>query len=87
VENKDGTFSIQTPSVSEHPDEQYNKEGINRPLLFCSVTDPDPELLSQVGSGRIVLELDPNMTFLSRKSVFSEKILKKLYLQVLKQSH
>jgi hypothetical protein len=78
VENKDGTFSIQAPSLSDHPDEQYNKEGISKPLLFCSVTDPDPEPISQVGSGIIVLELDPNLTFLSRKSVFSEKIFKML---------
>jgi hypothetical protein len=76
VENKDGTFSIQTPSLSDHPDEQFNKEGINKALLFCSVMDPDPEPLSQVGSGIIVLELCPNLDFLSRKSVFSEKFLK-----------
>jgi hypothetical protein len=68
VENKDGTFSIQTPSLSDHPDEQYNKEGINNSTTF---TKPDPELLSQVRSGIIVLELDPNLTFLSIKYVFS----------------
>jgi hypothetical protein len=77
VENKDGTFSIQTPSLSDHPDEQYNKEGINKPLQFCSVTDPDPEPLSQVGSGIIVLKLDPKQAFLSRKSVFSWEYFKK----------
>jgi hypothetical protein len=76
VENKDGTFSIQTPSPSDHPDEQYNKEGMNKSPTFCSVTDPDPELQSPVGSGIITLELDPKQAFLSRKSLFSEKVLK-----------
>ncbi len=69
VENKDGTFSIQTPSLSDHPDEQYNKERINKSTTFLQFTDP--ELLSQVGSGIIVLDLDPKQAFLSRKSVFS----------------
>ncbi len=66
MENKDGTFSIQTPSLSDHPDEQYNKEGINKSTTFCCVMDPAPELHGQVGSGIIVLELDLNLYFLRK---------------------
>ncbi len=69
MENKDGTFSIQTPSLADHPDEQYNKEGINRTLLCCSAMDPDPELLSQVGSGIIVPELE---LFVKKIFIFRE---------------
>jgi hypothetical protein len=39
------------------------------PLMRCTVVYPDPELFGLVGSGIIVPDLDPDLTFLTRKSV------------------